>query len=152
MVEPLVAAKCASNFAQEGRVVAMSLDEVKAAPQRSHQSLSGEFAGHTKGCCWSPDGTCLLAGGDDNAIRLFELPEKTDEQVEGESQTVELPVALTVHEAETIYDYQWYPLMNSNDPGMCCFASTSRDTPVHLWDAFTGICPHARGVCGMRPN
>jgi len=37
-----------------------------------------------------------------------------------------------------VYDYCWYPQMSSNNPSLCCFASTSRDHPVHLWDAFTG--------------
>ena len=103
---------------------------------QSPDSLFGKY--YTKGCSWSPDGTCLLVGSDDNTIRLFELPEEVDDG-QGESlHVVDLPQALSVHEAETVYDYQWYPLMDSNDPTMCCFASTSRDTPVHLWDAFTG--------------
>lgn len=41
-------------------------------------------------------------------------------------------------EGETVYDFQWYPLMQATDPSTCCFASTSRDHPIHLWDAFTG--------------
>jgi len=28
--------------------------------------------------------------------------------------------------------------MNSNNPATCCFASSTKDQPVHLWDAFDG--------------
>jgi hypothetical protein len=45
---------------------------------------------------------------------------------------------VTVRGGETIYDMAWLPGMNSADPSTCCFFSTSRDHPVHAWDAFTG--------------
>lgn len=36
---------------------------------------------------------------------------------------------------ESIYDYEWYPFMNENEPTSCCFITTCRDHPIHLWDA-----------------
>lgn len=45
---------------------------------------------------------------------------------------------LTVREGETVYDMAWLPSMTSADPATCVFMSTSRDNPVHAWDAFTG--------------
>jgi WD40 repeat protein len=45
---------------------------------------------------------------------------------------------LRCREGETVYDMAWYPLMTAADPGTCVFASTSRDHPIHLWDAFNG--------------
>jgi hypothetical protein len=36
---------------------------------------------------------------------------------------------------ESIYDYEWYPFMNENEPSSCCFITTCRDHPIHLWDA-----------------
>lgn len=45
---------------------------------------------------------------------------------------------LQAREGGTVYDYQWYPFMSSADPNSCIFVSTSRDQPVHLWDAYTG--------------
>jgi len=89
----------------------------------------------TKGLQWSPDGTCLLVGGEDHTLRLFELPNNWQSCSD---EAGEIAMALSVHEAETVYDYAWYPLMDSQDPGLCCFASTCRDNPIHLWDAFTG--------------
>lgn len=47
---------------------------------------------------------------------------------------------LSVLEGETIYDAAWLPTMSSSDPASCLFFSTSRDNPVHIWDAFTGAC------------
>ncbi|CAM9373963.1 unnamed protein product [Choristocarpus tenellus] len=41
-------------------------------------------------------------------------------------------------EGETIYDFAWYPYMTSANPATCVFVSTSRDHPLHMWDAFTG--------------
>ena len=69
-----------------------------------------------------------------------------------------------------IYDYCWYPKMNSADPSTCLYvvitkkvnvyfrlinliffsylqfsiASTSRDNPIHLWDAYSGhlVCTY----------
>ena len=46
--------------------------------------------------------------------------------------------ALRIEEGELIYDYAWFPCMSAADPASCCFASTSRAHPVHLWDACTG--------------
>uniref|UniRef100_A0A7S3VJI3 Telomerase Cajal body protein 1 n=1 Tax=Dunaliella tertiolecta TaxID=3047 RepID=A0A7S3VJI3_DUNTE len=49
-----------------------------------------------------------------------------------------LGVGLRVQEGETIYDFCWFPQMTATDPTSCCFASSSRAHPVHLWDACTG--------------
>ena len=102
-----------------------------------------------KGAKWSPDGTCLLAAADDNKLRMFELPATTlgrlrregpggPAGVEEDSGPEGLSLAFAVSEGETIYDYCWYPGMSSAEPASCCFASSSRDHPVHMWDAFTG--------------
>jgi WD40 repeat protein len=105
-----------------------------------------------KGCAWSPDGSCLLTASDDNCLRLFNLPAElytagsvplTPHSTAAAAPTLEptpaaLQSVLQVHEAETIYDYSWYPRMSSADPATCCFVSTSRDHPMHMWDAFTG--------------
>ena len=50
----------------------------------------------------------------------------------------ELRSEVRVREGDGIYDYCWYPLMRSDDPLTCCFLSTSRDHPMHLWDAYDG--------------
>ncbi|KAG7170653.1 telomerase Cajal body protein 1-like [Homarus americanus] len=104
----------------------------------------------TKGCKWSPDGSCLLVGSDDKKLRLLNLPTPViqgDFQREswfmGECEQYS-KAAITIQEKELLYDYTWYPLMQSSDSRTCCFASTCRDQPVHLWDAWTGclICSY----------
>lgn len=93
----------------------------------------------TKGCQWSPDGTCLLVPAEDFRIRIYELPrELYSGKVPSELPITSFKAALSVREGGLVYDSCWYPLMNSWDPATCCFLSTSRESPLHLWDAFTG--------------
>lgn len=39
-----------------------------------------------------------------------------------------------IHIGESIYDTKWYPFMNAAEPASCCFATSSRDHPIQLWD------------------
>lgn len=104
----------------------------------------------TKGCKWSPDGSCLLVGSDDKKMRLFNLPTPVacgdiqDERWYMQESITHSQPAVTIAEGELIYDYTWYPAMRSDDPQSCCFAVTCRDLPVHLWDAWNGnlICSY----------
>jgi WD40 repeat protein len=102
---------------------------------------------HLKGARWSPDGVCLLTcGAEDNTFRVYDIPNNIDDVPSSAGDPIGptgLPAdrlwpALRIKERESVYDYAWYPGMNANDPGACVFASTSRATPVHLWDAVTG--------------
>ncbi|XP_068732065.1 telomerase Cajal body protein 1-like [Montipora capricornis] len=101
----------------------------------------GEFessaSNFLKGCKWSPDGSCILTNSDDNVLRIFNLPVElyTGTAVQGLSEMVSV---LRMPEGETIYDYCWYPFMSSLDPDTCCLLSSSRDHPIHMWDAFMG--------------
>ena len=49
-----------------------------------------------------------------------------------------LQAALRMQAGETVYDFAWYPRMSGLDASTCCFVSTSRDHPLHMWDACTG--------------
>ncbi|KAM9514240.1 telomerase Cajal body protein 1 [Guaruba guarouba] len=86
-----------------------------------------------RGCKWAPDGSCVLSCSADNTLRLFDLPPPPA----GEPPP-QLEAALRVPEGDTIYDFAWFPLMDSRQPQTCLVASSSRDNPVHLWDAFDG--------------
>ncbi|CAJ0937234.1 unnamed protein product, partial [Ranitomeya imitator] len=140
-----------------------------------------------KGCKWAPDGSCLLTNSDDNILRIYNLP---PELYSAEWDLLpEMGPVLRMSEGDTIYDYCWFPLMNSCDPASCLspicesgkrtagaprtlqaasaarqeshrrvtsacrtwhalvkrvpisvngVASSSRDNPIHVWDAFTG--------------
>ena len=98
-----------------------------------------ECENFTKGCQWSPDGTCLLVPAEDFRIRIYELPKELySGEIPMGVPLKPLEPALTIKEGGLVYDSCWYPLMNSWEPSTCCFLSTSRDSPLHLWDAFTG--------------
>eukprot|EP00727_Mastigamoeba_balamuthi_P002675 m51a1_g12404 putative telomerase cajal body protein 1 (388) ;mRNA; f:693236-694723 len=72
----------------------------------------------------SPDGTCLMTASEDNVLRIFELPRAAYESSDAtavQAGPTRLASVLRAAEGETIYDNR----------------CTSRDHPVHLWDAFT---------------
>ncbi|KAI7827182.1 WD40-repeat-containing domain protein [Gamsiella multidivaricata] len=83
---------------------------------------------------WSPDGTCLLSSSNDNFLRIFALPDATTTTPED----TPLSAGCVIKEGEVVYDMCWYPGMNSADPATCCVLSSSRDHPIHLWDAYSG--------------
>ncbi|CAO3670891.1 unnamed protein product [Umbelopsis ramanniana] len=89
-----------------------------------------------KSCKWSPDGTSILANLNDNKVRVFQPSGETfSELQDGDHQIME---TIQAKEAEPIYECCWYPHMNIQDPASCCFLTSSRDHPVHLWDSNTG--------------
>ncbi|KAL6637806.1 hypothetical protein ACP70R_025378 [Stipagrostis hirtigluma subsp. patula] len=110
---------------------------------RSAASGGGGGENFLKGVKWSPDGSSFLTSSDDNSLRLFYLPE---DAYGGSEHIAEAAVGgedsygayLQVNEGEPVYDFCWYPYMSMSDPATCVFASTSRDHPIHLWDATTG--------------
>ncbi|XP_050308724.1 telomerase Cajal body protein 1 homolog isoform X1 [Anthonomus grandis grandis] len=95
---------------------------------------------YLKGCKWSPDGTCLLTVVRGGGMNVFELPPDlySCESLEHARTIVALNPAISVSESGLIYDYNWYPGMNSGNPATCCWISSGHQGPIHLWDAFTG--------------
>jgi len=99
-----------------------------------------------KGARWSPDGACLATSSDDNLVRIYDLPQDAldcaaQEGGGGEAQPPgqdSFDAALTVHAGETCYDFAWYPGMVATDAASCCFSTSARAHPIHLWDACTG--------------
>lgn len=101
-----------------------------------------------KGCKWAPDGSCLLTNSDDNTLRIFNLPESfysvsdwiaNPHKLSMSAGTSTWGPALKIKEGGQIYDYCWYPLMNSSDPVSSCLLTAVSNAPVHLWDAFSGV-------------
>lgn len=75
-----------------------------------------------KGCKWSPDGYCLLTSSDDYCLRIFEPPSHLLTEKKSESSEVypvDVQPVLTMKEGGTVYDFCWYPLMNSSNPATC---------------------------------
>ncbi|CAN0065207.1 unnamed protein product, partial [Ectocarpus fasciculatus] len=92
----------------------------------------------------SPDGTCLLTSSDDTVLRVFEKRQAPSVTVDDAASsahshfTDDWSPCLYSVEGETVYDFAWYPHMSSSEPATSVFVSTSRDHPLHMWDAFTG--------------
>ncbi|XP_056366798.1 LOW QUALITY PROTEIN: leucine-rich repeat LGI family member 4-like [Oenanthe melanoleuca] len=113
-------------------------------PPRQIWGARQEFArrpeNFLRGCKWAPDGSCVLTCSNDNALRIFDLPLPPGPPLGPPPgpPLPELAPAVQVAEGDTIYDFTWYPLMDSSQPPTCLVAASSRDNPVHLWDAFDG--------------
>ncbi|KAL6261430.1 hypothetical protein P5V15_006523 [Pogonomyrmex californicus] len=121
---------CMYNWSSAPRLLCAATKEYQ--PTNLHENF-------TKGCQWSPDGTCLLVPSEDFRIRIYEIPrELYSGQGPSDFIQTDFMPALTVKEGGLIYDTCWYPFMNSWEPMTCCFISTSKESPIHLWDAFTG--------------
>ncbi|KAL5841758.1 hypothetical protein ACOSQ3_012361 [Xanthoceras sorbifolium] len=92
-----------------------------------------------KGIKWSPDGSCFLTSSDDNTLRVFSLPQNGSSHDFNANEQDSYAADLVVSEGESVHDFCWYPYMSASDPVSCVFASTTRDHPIHLWDATTGL-------------
>ncbi|KAM9250271.1 telomerase Cajal body protein 1 [Cariama cristata] len=110
-------------------------------PPRPVWGAQEEFAhrphNFLRGCKWAPDGSCVLTCSDDNTLRIFDLPPPPRGPPPG-LPLPQLVPAVRVPEGDTVYDFAWFPLMDSTQPPTCLVAASSRDNPIHLWDAFDG--------------
>lgn len=88
---------------------------------RSSWRGSAKNQRYLKGCLWSPDGTCLLTTVNGDGMHVFETPR---DLYEAESISPERPLdclqsAVHIKEGGTVYDYCWFPFMNSSDAATC---------------------------------
>uniref|UniRef100_A0A3Q3ETZ9 Telomerase Cajal body protein 1 n=1 Tax=Labrus bergylta TaxID=56723 RepID=A0A3Q3ETZ9_9LABR len=111
-----------------------SLDE--AETQREEEQNGNSPADSPSERQQAPDGSCILTNSADNVLRVYNLPPEIYSY--NWDLLPEMSPVLRMAEGDTIYDYCWYPKMNSLDPDTCFLASSSRDNPVHVWDAFYG--------------
>ncbi|CAG8810636.1 31722_t:CDS:10 [Gigaspora margarita] len=117
------------------QTVSQSLQKMFDANQQELGYIpSGSEGNFFKNAKWSPDGTCILTSSNDNTLRVFNLPLNIFDANEEQ----DIMPALYSHSGESVYDCCWYPQMSSQDPDTCFFLSSSREHPVHLWDAYTG--------------
>ncbi|TDG40599.1 hypothetical protein AWZ03_012980 [Drosophila navojoa] len=101
---------------------------------------SAQAQHYTKGCYWSPDGTCLLVPVHLDGMHVMELPLDLYEasNISTERSLSKMQSAVHVPEGGTVYDCVWYPLMNSQEPESCFWLATRQHEPIHMWDAFDG--------------
>ncbi|XP_055855225.1 telomerase Cajal body protein 1 homolog [Episyrphus balteatus] len=94
---------------------------------------------YTKGCLWSPDGTCCLVPVHLDGMHLIELPSDLYQgKVSPNRGITKLSSAVHVKEGGTVYDCSWYPFMNSQYPETCCWLASRQHEPIQMWDAFNG--------------
>ncbi|KAM3857824.1 telomerase Cajal body protein 1 [Diretmus argenteus] len=120
----------------EGQHLGLDFTQNPQALTGSWTEFSNLPENYLKGSKWAPDGSCILTNSADNVLRVYNLPPELYSY--NWDSLPELSPVLRMAEGDTIYDYCWYPKMNSLDPDSCFLASSSRDNPVHIWDAFYG--------------
>lgn len=101
-------------------------------------SGSSSYGHYLFGCKWSPDATCVLACSSESKMHVLEADRWSSFTGTSATAPDAGAAAVTCRAAETVFDYCWFPKMSSTMPESCCFATTSRDQPLQLWDAFTG--------------
>lgn len=75
---------------------------------------------YLRGCKWSPDGTCCLTVVNNDGVHVTELPrELYSGSVASDRKIDILDSIIHVKEAGLIYDFCWYPRMNSSIPETC---------------------------------
>lgn len=76
---------------------------------------------YLKGCLWSPDGTCVLTTVNGDGMHVFETPSDLygTDAVSPDRPLDCLQSAVHIKEGGIVYDYCWFPFMNSSDPATC---------------------------------
>jgi WD40 repeat protein len=121
------------NFDQCTLVVSTDPREFSKPVKQSNLSEIHAKNGHKetkfwKSARWVPDGSSIIAANNDN--RIFFYP--------WETQQTHLQPFSVIQEGESVYDVDVFPGMSILDASTCCFLSSTRDHPTHLWDVFTG--------------
>lgn len=115
--------------------------DLSKAPCLLREAVVSADANFFKGVMFSPDGTCILSASEDASLHVYEVPAEATPPLEtsGDEQASVWQPCLKYSGGETVYDMAWYPGMTSLEPATCCFTTTSRDHPIHLWCAYTGV-------------
>lgn len=75
---------------------------------------------YLRSCKWSPDGTCCLTIVNNDGVHVTELPRDLYTGDVTANRAIDiLGSVIHVKEAGLVYDFCWYPGMNSNCPETC---------------------------------
>ncbi|CAG9788362.1 unnamed protein product [Diatraea saccharalis] len=103
------------------------------------QKAQDDIQPYLRGCKWSPDGTCCLSVVNNDGMHVTELPRDLYSGCPTPNRTIDiLESAVHMKEAGLVYDFCWYPGMNSGIPETCCWLTTIQNSPIQMWDAFDG--------------
>ncbi|CAH0686281.1 unnamed protein product [Spodoptera exigua] len=94
---------------------------------------------YLRGCKWSPDGTCCLSVVNNDGVHVTELSRDLYTGYVDPNRIIDvMDSVIHVKECGLIYDFCWFPLMNSSVPESCCWLTTRQNAPVQMWDAYDG--------------
>jgi telomerase Cajal body protein 1 len=137
--------------------VKMCTNQMNVEKNISRRLCEGSVTDFIKSHVLSPDGRYCLALSESHYVTNWKLPENLlmgnlyypqgDLSPSSESFNDEIALDGAYDIGEAIYDCVWYPLMNSSYPSTCCFVTTSRDHPIHLWS-----CNQTNSPPGSTPN
>ncbi|XP_061192966.1 telomerase Cajal body protein 1-like [Saccostrea echinata] len=89
---------------------------------------------YLRGCKWSVDGNMILTTTSDNKFYTYNFAQEQICTKQGFSEHGEWKPTTVISETGTVYDYCWFN--QTTDPSF--FLTTSKDNPIHNWDANTG--------------
>jgi telomerase Cajal body protein 1 len=125
------------------------LEEMNVSKSISTQLCDGSTTDFMKSHVLSPDGTSALVISESNYVTNWLLPSNlihkhlyyptqslhenrtNSGDIEREDEQLTFQSATDI--GESIYDCVWYPHMSLSYPSSCCYLTTSRDHPIHLW-------------------
>lgn len=84
----------------------------------------GDVQPYLRGCKWSPDGTCCLAVVNNDGVHVTELSRDLYSGNVSTDRSIDvMDSVIHVKESGLIYDFCWYPAMNSSVPESCWLVS-----------------------------
>ncbi|XP_030037476.2 telomerase Cajal body protein 1 homolog [Manduca sexta] len=122
-----------------GLFTSKTLLELSNSSWSRSRNANEQIQPYLRGCKWSPDGTCCLCVVNNDGVHVTELPRDlyTGDLASGRLIDV-LDSVIHVKEAGLIYDFCWYPAMNSSIPETSCWLTTIQNSPIQMWDAYNG--------------
>ncbi|CAG4953097.1 unnamed protein product [Colias eurytheme] len=128
-----------SLFTYPGLFTSKTLVELCSASWSRSPKVTHDIQPYLRGCKWSPDGTCCLCVVNNDGVHVMELPRDLYSGDVTADRTIDvLEPVIHIKEAGLVYDFCWYPGMNSGVPESCCWITTKQNAPVQMWDAFDG--------------
>lgn len=88
---------------------------------------------YLRGCKWSPDGTCCLSVINNDGVHVTELLRDLYEGTARNDRIIDvLDSVIHVKESGLVYDFCWYPGMNSSIPESCWLVFITYVIPNYL--------------------
>lgn len=101
-----------------------TLIELSNSSWSRHKRANQYVQPYLRGCKWSPDGTCCLSVVNNDGVHVTELSRDLYTGNVGAGRIIDImDSVIHIKEAGLIYDFCWFPLMNSAVPESCWLVS-----------------------------